>query len=171
MNKKTKEMTLIALMIALSILGANIKLLGSIALDSFPAFISTIILGPGVGMMVAFFGHMVSAMLSGFPSTLPIHLMIGTMMMLCVFVYGFIRKKYSQYPVLSKVVSIAAAFIINVPLDLLLLYPFLKEVVFVLFVPLTIATFANLFLTEVVYACLPSKIKNYSKIQQDMKGH
>ncbi len=171
MNQKTKEITLVALMIALSVLGANIKLLGSIALDSFPAFISTIILGPGVGILVAFFGHMVSAMLSGFPNTLPIHLMIATLMMLCVFVYGFIRKKYTKYPIASKVISIVVAFIINVPLDLLLLYPFLGDVVFVLFVPLTIATLANLFLTEVVYACLPSKIKNYTKIQQDMKGH
>ncbi|HCM89688.1 MULTISPECIES: ECF transporter S component [Vagococcus] len=171
MNQKTKEITLVALMIALSVLGANIKLLGSIALDSFPAFISTIILGPGVGILVAFFGHMVSAMLSGFPNTLPIHLMIATLMMVCVFVYGFIRRKYNKYPVLSKIISIVVAFIINVPLDLLLLYPFLGDVVFVLFVPLTIATLANLFLTEVVYACLPSKIKNYSKIQQDMKGH
>lgn len=171
MTKKTKKLTIIALMIALSILGGSIKLLGSIALDSFPAFLSTIILGPTAGMFVAFFGHMFSAMLAGFPNTLPIHLIIATLMMLCMFVYGFIRKKWAHRPVLSKVVSIIAAYLINVPLDLAILYPILGKVVFVLFIPLTIATLTNLFLTEIVYACLPTKIKNYGKLQKDVKGN
>ncbi|MEG0254162.1 MAG: ECF transporter S component [Vagococcus sp.] len=171
MTKKTRTITIVALMIALSILGGSIKLLGSIALDSFPAFLSTIILGPTLGMIVAFFGHMFSAMLAGFPSTLPIHLIIATLMMLCMFVYGFIRKKWAHRPILSKVVSIIVAYLINVPLDLAILYPILGDVIFILFIPLTIATLTNLLLTEVVYACLPSKIKNFTTIQKDVKGN
>ncbi len=169
MTTKTRKLTTVALMIALSILGGSIKVLGSIALDSFPAFLSTIILGPAMGMVVAFFGHMFSALLSGFPSTLPIHLIIATLMMVCMFVYGYIRKRFSNRPMLAKVISILAAYLINVPLDLLILYPILGEVVYVLFVPLTIATFTNLFLTEIIYVVLPNKIKNFSTLQNSGK--
>lgn len=171
MTTKTRKLTIVALMIALSILGGNIKILGSIALDSFPAFLSTIILGPAMGMVVAFFGHMFSALFAGFPSTLPVHLIIATLMMVCMFVYGYIRNKWSDRPILSKVASIIAAYLINVPLDLLILYPILKQLVFVLFVPLTIATLVNLFLTEIVYAVLPEKIKNFSIVQNSGKGN
>ncbi|EHV0153413.1 TPA: ECF transporter S component [Enterococcus faecalis] len=170
MSKKTKKLTTISLMLALCILGGNIKLLGSIALDSFPAFLSAIILGPIPGAFIAFFGHMISAMLSGFPNTLPIHLVIAFLMMICVFVYGTIRVKWSNRPVVSKVVSIIVAFLISVPLDLVILYPILGEVVFILAVPLTIATFMNLFLTDIVYAVLPSKVKHYLHVPSSYSG-
>lgn len=169
MKNNTKKITIVALMISLSIIGGSVKLLGSIALDSFPAFLTTIILGPQMGMIVAFFGHMTSAMFAGFPNTLPIHLLIATLMVLCVFMYSLVREKWSKRPLLSKVLSIIVAYVINVPLDLIILYPVLGDVVYVLFIPLTIATLINLFLTELVYAVLPSKIKEFRYSQSNVK--
>lgn len=59
-----------ALFIALSALGAFIKIpaiIGSIALDSFPALLSAVFLGPVTGAVIAGAGHIVSAFLGGMP--------------------------------------------------------------------------------------------------------
>lgn len=159
MSKRTNNLTLKALLIAMCIVGANFKVLGSIALDAFPAFLGAIILGPVSGAVIGFFGHMVSAALSGFALTLPIHLIIATLMAACMFSYGWIRCNWKEGTLTSVIVSLLVAYIINVPLDLLLLYPMIGKVVYGLFVPLTIGTVANLFLTEIVYVMLPKKFK------------
>lgn len=49
MKYSTKKLATLAILLALCVIGANIKILGSIALDSFPAFIGAIILGPAAG--------------------------------------------------------------------------------------------------------------------------
>jgi hypothetical protein len=43
---KTKKIVLAALLIALSFIGANIKIMGSIAFDSMPGFLGALILSP-----------------------------------------------------------------------------------------------------------------------------
>ncbi|MCH4008632.1 ECF transporter S component [Companilactobacillus sp.] len=156
-NARIKKLTFTAIILALCIIGANIKIMGSVALDAFPAFFGAIALGPIAGAFLGLFGHLVSAMLSGFPLTLPVHLIIGFCMMVTMFVYGWIRKgdrsmKW-QYIILSDVVGYA----LNVPLELVLLYPILKQAVYVYFVPLTIASVVNIILAEIVYILLKSR--------------
>lgn len=171
MTTKTKKITTVALMISISILGGAFPITQSIAFDSFAAFLTTLILGPSMGMIVAFFGHMFSALFSGFPSTLPVHLIIAVLMMICVYAYGYIRNKWSNKPILSKVVSIFVAYLINTPIALFILYPLLKQMVFVLFVPLTMGSLANLLLAEIIYAFLPEKIKYFSTLKNSSKGN
>lgn len=159
MKYSTKKLATLAILLALCVIGANIKILGSIALDSFPAFIGAIILGPAAGAFLGFFGHMISALLSGFPNTLPIHLIIAVLMAVCMFFYSWTRKKLSKNKVVASIISMLVGYTINVPLDLLLLYPLMGPVVFMLFVPLTLATVVNLCLSEVVILGIPQKYK------------
>lgn len=51
------------------VIGANIKLMGSVAFDAAPAFIGTLLLGPMYGAVLGIFGHLTSALLAGFPLT------------------------------------------------------------------------------------------------------
>lgn len=159
MKISTKKLATMAILLALCVIGANIKILGSIALDSFPAFVGAIVLGPFAGAFLGFFGHMISALLAGFPNTLPIHFIIGLLMAVCMFLYSWLRIKLKKNRLSAVIISALVAYIVNVPLDLLLLYPFLGPVVFPLFVPLSIATLANLALAEVVLLGIPSKYK------------
>ncbi|MGM0216214.1 ECF transporter S component [Enterococcus sp. AZ109] len=161
MNYSTKRLTTLAILLALCVIGANIKILGSIALDSFPAFIGAIVLGPAAGAFLGFFGHMISALLSGFPNSLPIHLIIAVIMALCMFFYSWTRRKLAKNKLAASAVSMVVAYIINVPLDIVLLYPLMGPGIFVLFVPLTIATVVNLGLSEIVILGIPSKYKEF----------
>lgn len=158
MKFSTKKIALLAILLALCVIGANIKILGSIALDSFPAFVGAVVLGPFAGALLGFFGHMISALLAGFPNTLLIHLVIAVLMALCMFVYSWIRIRLKN-KTLSSAVSIVAAYLINVPLDLLILYPVLGETVFALFAPLTFASIVNLAISEAVLIGIPGKYK------------
>ena len=91
---KLKNLTLCAMFIALSVAGAFIKPFGnSIAFDSLPAFLAASIMGPVFGVIVGFLGHIISAALSGFALTLPIHLIIAVEMALVMAAYGFLVKK------------------------------------------------------------------------------
>lgn len=159
MKIEIKKLTMTALLIALCVVGANIKFLGSIALDSFPAFVGTLLLGPLPGALLGFLGHMVSALLAGFPSTLPVHLIIGVFMAICMLVYGYLHKLFFSRKLLSSVLASVGAYLINVPLALLCLYPILGKAVFALYVPLTVSTVINLFLAEVVVLAIPVKYK------------
>lgn len=170
-NTRIKKLTFTAIILALCIIGANIKLMGSVALDSFPAFFGAVALGPVAGAFLGLFGHLFSAMLSGFPLTLPVHLIIGFCMMITMAVYGFIRRGGRsmewQYIILSDVVG----YILNVPLELVLLYPILKQTVYVYFVPLTIASIVNIIIAEVVYILLKSRFPRIINLFRSEEGN
>ncbi|WP_125770140.1 ECF transporter S component [Companilactobacillus furfuricola] len=164
-NNNIKKMTLTAILLALCIVGANIKIMGSVALDSFPAFFGALAIGPVAGAFLGLFGHLVSALLSGFPLTLPVHLVIGLCMMITMIVFSTIRRgKHSlkwSYIIFSDII----AYILNVPLELLLLYPILKQLVYAYFFQLTIAAIINIILAEVIYILIrkrfPKLLKNF----------
>lgn len=76
-SDRLKRLTLAAMLLALCVIGANVKIMGSVAFDSAPAFLGAVLLGPWFGATLGLFGHLVSAALAGFPLTLPIHLIIA----------------------------------------------------------------------------------------------
>ncbi|ANZ69149.1 ECF transporter S component [Pediococcus claussenii] len=163
----TKRLTLLALLIALCVVGANIKVMGSVAFDSMPAFFGTLVLGPVLGGVLGLLGHLVSAGLSGFPLTLPVHLVIAGIMFLTMLAYGYLRKGVKGNTFIRVLISDVVAYAINVPLSLVFLYPILKQAVFAYFFPLTIASIANIVVAEIVFAVIrqarPKMIANFQK--------
>ncbi|MCK1994610.1 ECF transporter S component [Peribacillus muralis] len=97
--RKTSAM---ALFIALSAVGAMIKIpspIGSIALDSFPALLAAVILGPVPGAIVAGLGHIISAFIGGMLLG-PFHFLIMAEMAVLVWMFGvlFVQgKKLAAY--------------------------------------------------------------------------
>jgi len=87
---KTRRLVLAALLIALSFIGAQLTLFYSIAFDSMPAFLAALVLGPVYGAAIGFLGHLLTAITSGFPLTLPLHIVIAFTMALTMLAFGYV---------------------------------------------------------------------------------
>jgi len=105
---KVKRAAYIAIFIALSAVGAMIKIpspVGTIGLDSAPGFFCALAFGYVEGAAVIFIGHLLTAGFVGFPIGLPLHLFIGLQLALWATVVRFIKQKLGLWPaVLSGVV-------------------------------------------------------------------
>lgn len=80
---------------ALSVVGAAIKvpaIVSSVALDAFPALLAGALLGGVAGAIVGAAGHLLSALLGGFPLG-PMHFLIAGEMAVLVWLFGVIYKK------------------------------------------------------------------------------
>jgi uncharacterized membrane protein len=103
-----KLISLLAMFTALSVVGASIKIpaiVGSVALDVFPALLAAALFSSWSGAIVAAFGHLISALLGGFPLG-PMHLLIAIEMALLVWIFGFLYKK-------NKKIAATALFILG----------------------------------------------------------
>ena len=89
---KTRTLVLSGLFIALSFVGAHITFIYSIALDSLPAFVAALVLGPIYGAGIGFLGHLLTAITSGFPLTLPLHIVIAFTMALTMLAFGYVYR-------------------------------------------------------------------------------
>ncbi len=87
-DMKTRTLVIAAMLIALSFIGANIKISGSIAFDSMPAFFGALVLGPVAGGIIGLIGHLLTAVFSGFPFGLPVHIIVAVMMYIAVHCLG-----------------------------------------------------------------------------------
>jgi uncharacterized membrane protein len=97
---KSRMLSLLALFSALSAVGAAIKIpaiVGSVAFDVFPALLAAALLGSGAGAMVGALGHLLSALISGFPLG-PLHVLIAIEMALLVFLFGVLYRKNKKIP-------------------------------------------------------------------------
>lgn len=93
-----KKISLLSLFIALSVIGASIKIpafIGSIALDAFPALIAAILLGNKTGAIVASVGHLMSAVIAGMPLG-PMHLVIAVEMAVIVWCFGVMYQSHKK---------------------------------------------------------------------------
>lgn len=109
MRKTTLRICLLALFIGLSAVGANFKLMGSIAFDSLPAFLAAMLMGGPEGAAVGAAGHLFSAMLAGFPLTLPMHLAIAAEMGCICWLAGWLVQTKKRPVWLAAVL----AFVLN----------------------------------------------------------
>lgn len=164
---KTKKLVLTALFIALCFIGANIKVMGSIAFDSMPAFLAAMILGPVYGAIVGALGHFLTALTSGFPLTLPVHLITMAAMALTMAVFSIIYKTFiNRNKILAIALSLIIAVIINGPLALLALTPLLlpmmgKAGIMGLAPILSGVAAINAIISILVYNFLPRSLKEY----------
>lgn len=164
MNKNkinTRDLVYMALLIALSFIGSNIKILGSIALDALPGYFAAFYLGPVAGSIVAVCGHLITAINSGFPFTLPVHLVVMLAMAVAAYLVGYLYRKA------NGIVAIITGIIINGPIALGVLIPITKKLgmepagkafFLALIGPLTIAATANAIIAYLIFKLVENRI-------------
>lgn len=90
----SKKSSLLALFLALSVIGAFIKIpsfVGSIALDTFPSLLAAALIGGRAGGIVAGFGHLLSALIAGMPLG-PAHFIIAFEMAIIVWAFSLVYR-------------------------------------------------------------------------------
>ncbi|MGL5068848.1 MAG: ECF transporter S component [Sarcina sp.] len=112
-QNKAKILTSAGMLIGLSAVLANFKVLGSSAFDSMPAFLAGIIINPVIGGIVGLLGHLFTGLTSSFPLTLPIHLIIALEMMITVYIFSKVYK-------INKILGIGVAILLNGPISVLI---------------------------------------------------
>ncbi|QSZ28078.1 ECF transporter S component [Aceticella autotrophica] len=150
--KDIKTLTLLAMLIALSAVGALIKIYNTVAFDSLPGYFAALYLGGWYGALVISLGHMLTAVTSGFPLGLPIHLLIAVEMAVCAWLFKFFYKKFNKY------IAVLVGTILNGPISILTMVPIFGWGFFAGWVlPLTIASFVNIFLAALLYEVIGSR--------------
>lgn len=90
-----RKISLISLFIALCVAGASIKIpaiVSSVALDMVPALLGSVMLGSIPGVIIAFIGHLLSALIGGMPMG-PLHFLVGLEMAVLVGLFAILYKK------------------------------------------------------------------------------
>ncbi|WP_270180073.1 ECF transporter S component [Alkalihalobacillus sp. CinArs1] len=93
-----KQASILASFIALSVVGALIKvpaIVGSVAFDVFPALIASVLIGSRSGAIIASFGHLLSALIVGLPLG-PLHLLIAFEMAALVYLFGKLYRSTNK---------------------------------------------------------------------------
>ena len=163
-TNKTKKIVIMALLIAVSFVGANIKIFGTIAFDSLPGFLAALLLGPWYGAAIGFLGHLLTAMTSGFPLSIPMHLVIAVTMAITMlgFGYSYIALKNRISETAALITTGVVGFILNVPFSLACSMMLLAAIagreialgLLVMLLPLAIASAANIILAITVFKSL-----------------
>lgn len=94
-----KMVSWLAMFTALSAVGAMIKvpaIVSSVALDAFPALLAAALLGGRSGAIVGGVGHLLSALIGGFPLG-AMHLVIAVEMAVIVWIFGFLYKLNKKF--------------------------------------------------------------------------
>ncbi|MGF7057491.1 ECF transporter S component [Brassicibacter mesophilus] len=156
------RITYCGMLIALSAVGSLIKIQGTIAFDSMPGFFAALFLGPAAGALVAGLGHILTAVTSGFPLTVPMHIIVALEMALFGYLFGWIYIKSNG--ILASIAAIIlngpVAALIAVPTSIMLGLPFNGWALFsVVILPLTIASAANVILAYVVHKVLNKRMR------------
>lgn len=157
----TTRLVYISMLIALSFIGSLIKIQGTIALDSMPGFFAALYLGPLAGAIVASVGHILTSLSSGFPLTLPIHLIITIEMGIVVYLFGIIYKRF------NAIAACVSGILLNGLAIVLVLAPFTiwlglplngKAFIYTMVGPLTIASAVNVILAYIIYRTIGKRI-------------
>jgi len=157
-----RKLVTCAMLIALCFVGSNIKVFGSIAFDSMPAFLGSLILGPWYGAILGAAGHVITALISGFPYTVPVHMITMVSMAITMFFFNIVQKNLEKRINIwvARIVGIIVALIFNVGIGLLLTTPIVGFGIFAIAPVLLVATLANVVIAEVIYVFLPKQIKD-----------
>ncbi len=149
-----KILTRSGVLIALSAIGAMIKIQGTIAFDSMPGYFAALYINPIAGAFVATLGHLLTSVTSSFPLSLPMHLIVALEMGLFAFIFGLLSKKTNS--ILASIVAILlngpiATYIASIMAKILGL-PFNGTIMFnSLVIPLTIASAVNIIFASIIF--------------------
>ena len=144
----------VSIFIALSAVGAFIKIpgpLGSIALDSFPGYLSELLFGYVDGGIVIGSGHIISAAIIGFPLGI-LHLFIAIFMIVAGSLYRFV---YHYFPIKNKNMNLISATVLAATFNGfggLMFFPILGWQFSIIITPfLLLASYVNVFLASIIY--------------------
>lgn len=144
--KNIKTLTMIAMLVALSAVGALIKVFNTVAFDSMPGYFAALYLGGWYGAIVISLGHLLTAITSGFPLGIPIHIYIAIQMAVFAYLFRFFYKRFNTY------IAIIIGTLLNGPISALLLVPIFGWGFFIGWsLPLTLSSFINIFLATIIY--------------------
>lgn len=155
-----KKITLLALFIGLSVVGAMIKIpavVTSVALDAFPALLAAVYFGPLAGGVVGGAGHMVSAIIGGMAMG-PLHLLIALEMFVLVCLFGSFYQRGRKYAA-AAVFFIGNALIAPVPFIFIFSFAFFTA----LLPSLVIGSFVN---TVVAMLLIPRVSRVFQDVYQ-----
>jgi uncharacterized membrane protein len=142
-----KKISLLALMIALSAVGASIKIpavVDSVALDALPALLAAALLGIRAGAITGALGHLLSALIGGFPLG-SMHVLIAVEMALLVWIFGALYHRHKK--ILAGIVFVVGnAFVAPIPFIFLMNIGFYTAIVPSLLIGSTINTVLALIL-------------------------
>lgn len=145
----SRRIARMAIFIAMSAVGAMVKVpspTGTVALDAAFAFFAAIAFGWREGAIVAALGHMLTALSTGFPLGLPMHLFIAIQMSAWVSIFEIIAKKINIW------VGAVVAVILNGPVSSLLVIPIGGiGLTAALILPLTIGSIINVFIAVTAF--------------------
>lgn len=156
------KITYSAILVGLSYVGALVKVQGSIAFDSMPAFFAAIFLGPSFGAMVGFLGHLLTAVTSGFPMTAPMHFIVAIQMSFFVYSFGWIyrRANYALASIVAILLNGPVAALMAVPISTMLQLPFSGwDLFYFLILPLILASAANVLLAVMLNSALQKRFR------------
>ena len=138
-----------AIFTALAAVGALIKIpspTGTVALDSGPGYFSAVSFGWLEGGIVAALGHMLTAATTGFPLTVPIHLIIAAEQFLWAAVFWLVQDKVNIW------VAIVVATFCNGVVGDLITIPLGGMGMFISFLPsLIVGSAVNIILAALAY--------------------
>lgn len=115
-----RRLAIMAVFIALSAVGALIKIpspIGTVGLDSAAGFFCALAFGGLEGAVVISLGHLFTSAIVGFPSGIPMHLIIALEMAVFALAYRYINKK------LGLVAAVVVAVLLNGVAGSFTLYP------------------------------------------------
>jgi len=152
----TGRLTRIGVLIALSAVGAGIKIpsiLGTPALDSAPGYFAALAFGLGDGALVIGLGHLITGLTAGFPLTLPLHLLIALGMATCATAVAWTSRVTNRWlavvvGVILNGIALPALFILIPAFG----WPFFSAMV----LPLCIASLVNITLAVIAHEVLVS---------------
>lgn len=151
-SQKTRALILCAVFIALSVVGASIKVpspTGTVAFDSAPGFIAALLLGPSYGALTAALGHIFTSWNTGFPLTLPVHLVIAAEMAFFAFVFAALGKR--NLPLAAIVTSALNGIVAPASM---MLFGFGVAFFLSMVLPLTVASALNALAATFIYSAV-----------------
>lgn len=142
----------VAILVALSAVGAFIKIpspTGTVALDAAPGYLAGAAFSPLEGAIVGALGHLLSALTTGFPLGVPVHLLIAAEMAVFVWFFGFLVRKTNIW------VATVVGILINGILGAAIMIPIGGTGMFAaLVVPLLIGSAVNIVVAVLAAAAL-----------------
>ncbi len=154
--RRAQKIALLAVLVALSGVGAYIKVpspTGTVAFDSFPGYTAAIVLGATWGGLVAAVGHLISAMTVGFPLGL-LHVAIAVGMAVAAVIFWACWK-------LHPAVGVVAATVFNGVVLPLVVVPLFGWGAYMAILPsLIVASLANVVVASVAGGSLRRALRS-----------